>query len=153
MPFFAEKKNTECPNGHSVLFKCENFVLNSTPLWRKCAGALGASHYARLLTSRHGATLLTSLESELSDSAALRYLRRRTLCVLRRGVRKLRLRQKKNTVHPNGYTVFLAEMERFELSRRYSRPTPLAGAPLRPLEYISRVTSNARCRPSFRSLP
>ena len=24
----------------------------------------------------------------------------------------------------------LAEMERFELSRRYSRPTPLAGAPL-----------------------
>ena len=34
--------------------------------------------------------------------------------------------------------VFLAEMERFELSRRYSRPTPLAGAPLRPLEYISK---------------
>ena len=33
---------------------------------------------------------------------------------------------------------FLAEMERFELSRRYSRPTPLAGAPLRPLEYISK---------------
>ena len=32
---------------------------------------------------------------------------------------------------------FLAEMERFELSRRLSRPTPLAGAPLRPLEYIS----------------
>ena len=31
----------------------------------------------------------------------------------------------------------LAEMERFELSRRLSRPTPLAGAPLRPLEYIS----------------
>ena len=52
--------------------------------------------------------------------------------------------KKKNTVHPNGYTVFLAEMERFELSRRYSRPTPLAGAPLRPLEYISRVASNAR---------
>ena len=33
--------------------------------------------------------------------------------------------------------LFLAEMERFELSRRLSRPTPLAGAPLRPLEYIS----------------
>ena len=31
----------------------------------------------------------------------------------------------------------LAEKERFELSRRYSRPTPLAGAPLRPLEYFS----------------
>ena len=27
---------------------------------------------------------------------------------------------------------FLAEKERFELSRRLSRPTPLAGAPLRP---------------------
>ena len=33
--------------------------------------------------------------------------------------------------------LFLAEKERFELSRRYSRPTPLAGAPLRPLEYFS----------------
>ena len=33
--------------------------------------------------------------------------------------------------------LFLAEKERFELSRRYNRPTPLAGAPLRPLEYFS----------------
>ena len=33
--------------------------------------------------------------------------------------------------------LFLAEKERFELSRRLSRPTPLAGAPLRPLEYFS----------------
>ena len=32
----------------------------------------------------------------------------------------------------------LAEKERFELSRRLSRPTPLAGAPLRPLEYFSK---------------
>ena len=31
----------------------------------------------------------------------------------------------------------MAEKERFELSRRFSRPTPLAGAPLRPLEYFS----------------
>ena len=29
------------------------------------------------------------------------------------------------------------EKERFELSRREYRPTPLAGAPLRPLEYFS----------------
>ena len=36
----------------------------------------------------------------------------------------------KNTEHPNGYSVFLAEKERFELSRRLTRPTPLAGAPL-----------------------
>ena len=37
----------------------------------------------------------------------------------------------------------LAEKERFELSRRYSRPTPLAGAPLRPLEYFSVYSSPA----------
>ena len=39
--------------------------------------------------------------------------------------------------HPIGWLFLLAEMERFELSRRLTRPTPLAGAPLRPLEYIS----------------
>ena len=38
---------------------------------------------------------------------------------------------------------FLAEKERFELSRRYSRPTPLAGAPLRPLEYFSVYSSRS----------
>ena len=43
----------------------------------------------------------------------------------------------------------MAEKERFELSRRYSRPTPLAGAPLRPLEYFSVKYG----RPSFGSLP
>ncbi len=35
----------------------------------------------------------------------------------------------------------MAEKERFELSRRYNRPTPLAGAPLRPLEYFSVYSS------------
>ena len=38
---------------------------------------------------------------------------------------------------------FLAEKERFELSRRYNRPTPLAGAPLRPLEYFSVYSSHS----------
>ena len=43
----------------------------------------------------------------------------------------------KNTaVHTDGGIV--AEKEGFEPSRRYSRPTPLAGAPLRPLEYFSK---------------
>ena len=42
---------------------------------------------------------------------------------------------------------FLAEKERFELSRRDNRPTPLAGAPLRPLEYFSVYSSQAAvCR-------
>ena len=36
---------------------------------------------------------------------------------------------------PHGF--YASEKERFELSRRLSRPTPLAGAPLRPLEYFS----------------
>ena len=36
----------------------------------------------------------------------------------------------KNKECPKGHSLFLAEQERFELSRRYSRPTPLAGAPL-----------------------
>ena len=38
---------------------------------------------------------------------------------------------------------YLAEKERFELSRRDNRPTPLAGAPLRPLEYFSVYSSPA----------
>ena len=43
----------------------------------------------------------------------------------------------KNTaVHTDDGIV--AEKEGFEPSRRYSRPTPLAGAPLRPLEYFSK---------------
>ncbi len=47
------------------------------------------------------------------------------------------------TGSPNGLPVSLAEKERFELSRRYHRPTPLAGAPLRPLEYFSVYSSQA----------
>ncbi len=35
----------------------------------------------------------------------------------------------------------MAEKERFELSRRSSRPTPLAGEPLRPLGYFSMPNS------------
>ena len=41
------------------------------------------------------------------------------------------------------FSDFLAEKERFELSRRDNRPTPLAGAPLRPLEYFSVYSSQA----------
>ena len=47
--------------------------------------------------------------------------------------------------------LFLAEKERFELSRRYSRPTPLAGAPLRPLEYFSKYSSEAAACMGFRT--
>ena len=47
----------------------------------------------------------------------------------------------------------LAEMSGFEPPRRLSRPTPLAGAPLRPLEYISKCTQPRLHKPPFRSLP
>ena len=33
----------------------------------------------------------------------------------------------------------MAEKERFELSRRLTQPTPLAGEPLRPLGYFSKM--------------
>lgn len=36
----------------------------------------------------------------------------------------------------------MAEAERFELSRQLSRPTPLAGEPLQPLEYTSNGLPN-----------
>ena len=45
--------------------------------------------------------------------------------------------------------ISLAEKERFELSRRLSRPTPLAGAPLRPLEYFSTAVSDRLITDSF----
>ena len=88
------------------------------------------------VSSRRGATLLASLESELSDSASLRYLRRRSLCELRRRSSKsLLLHQKrKSTV-----STVLFWRRRRDLNSRAgkTRPTPLAGAPLRPLEYFS----------------
>ena len=40
-------------------------------------------------------------------------------------------------------TAGVAEMERFELSRRFTHPTPLAGEPLRPLGYFSMSSSYA----------
>ena len=59
-------------------------------------------------------------------------------------------RQKENPTL-TGRVLFLAEKERFELSRRYSRPTPLAGAPLRPLEYFSKYSSEAAVCMGFRT--
>ncbi len=50
-------------------------------------------------------------------------------CLLSGGVNK------NNLSKSSGYSV--AEKERFELSLRYKRTTPLAGAPLRPLGYFS----------------
>ena len=59
-------------------------LLNSTPLWRKCAMPTWCYALRSSLTSRHGATFAASLTSKLADSALLGYLRRRSLCELRR---------------------------------------------------------------------
>ena len=50
------------------------------------------------------------------------------------------------------FSDFLAEKERFELSRRDNRPTPLAGAPLRPLEYFSVYSSRSAIASNLRPL-
>ena len=60
-----------------------------------------------------------SLTSELAASASLGYLRRRSLRELRRSRFKSLLRsQRKKETDRNGLSLFLAEKERFELSRR-----------------------------------
>ncbi|MBQ9070230.1 MAG: hypothetical protein IJY23_02640 [Clostridia bacterium] len=66
------------------LSKLEAKSLNSTPLWRKCAMPTWCYALRSSLTSRHGATFAASLTSKLADSALLGYLRRRSLCELRR---------------------------------------------------------------------
>ncbi len=45
----------------------------------------------------------------------------------------------KTKTEPLARFFVFTEKEGFEPSRRYKRPTPLAGAPLRPLEYFSKV--------------
>ena len=45
--------------------------------------------------------------------------------------------RKRLAANPQIYLLQRTEKEGFEPSRRYKRPTPLAGAPLQPLEYFS----------------
>ena len=74
--------------------------------------------YARLAVIRHGSNLLASLENKLSDSASLRYLRRRLQASARRSRGKSLLLQKAEKDSHECDCLFLAEQERFELSRR-----------------------------------
>ncbi len=48
------------------------------------------------------------------------------------------LKNKKTSLSLKSKRLALAEKERFELSLRLSRTTPLAGEPLRPLGYFSK---------------
>ena len=82
--------------------------------------AVALSCYVAPRRNARGATLLASLESELSDSASLRYLRpaRLRLAAVRRLANPCLFAKKKKTEHPKGYSVFLAEKKGFEPSRR-----------------------------------
>ena len=93
-----------------------------------------------------GSNLLASLTSELVDSSARRYLRRIRYASRARGGKSLPLQKAEKDSHVCD-CLFLAEQERFELSRRYNRPTPLAGAPL---HHLSISPKN---RPWFVNLP
>ena len=64
-----------------------------------------------------------------TDSLTLGYLRRIHYVSRATGGKSLLLQKAEKDSHECD-CLFLAEQERFELSRRYSRPTPLAGAPL-----------------------
>ncbi len=95
----------------------------------------GAARYAAALPQRSGSNLRSRPCKQACRCALLGYLRRPR--AVGAGEKSLLLRRKKQRGYPHGYPLCLAEKERFELSRRLSRPTPLAGAPLRPLEYFS----------------
>ena len=87
-----------------------------------------------------GATFAASLESKLSDSACSVICA--AACFASNGAVQIATSTTKRKT-TKWWSFFLAEKERFELSRRYNRPTPLAGAPLRPLEYFSVYSSQA----------
>ncbi len=145
-PAPPKMKNTEDPRGCSFLNSapCEQ---QSPRLW----------HYVLVTASRNarGATFAASLTSKLADSALLGYLRRSLQRKLRRKSRQIShsAEKEKHGRPERGCSVFLAEKERFELSRRYSRPTPLAGAPLHHLSTSpKKVSVNLTCHniiPSF----
>ena len=89
-------------------------------------------------TSRHGATLLASLESQLSDSAALRYLRRRSPCERRCGGGKSFLLHAKRKIRntPMGIPYFWRRRKDLNLRAGYPTYTLSRGASS-PLEYFS----------------
>ena len=120
-------------------------------MWRKCPSRSWCGYTVlgfRRATA--GAALLASLESELSDSASLRYLRRaRSASAVQEGENLSFPAQENKKRHRLGVFLCLAEKERFELSRRYNRPTPLAGAPLHHLS-ISPLKRAVKPHPASR---
>ena len=77
--------------------------------------ALGATHSTRLCRAAEGATFAASLESELSDSAMLGYLRRARFACCGTRRKSLHPAKAKKRKPSKWMAFFLAEMERFEL--------------------------------------
>ena len=118
--------------------------MNSTPRGARTKDVLGATHYARLRRAAAGAIGANRVRERAPTRFGLIICATLATQAAAQQINELLLRQRKK--HPLR-VLSLAEKERFELSRRDNRPTPLAGAPLRPLEYFSVYSSQvAVCR-------
>ena len=114
--------------------------LNSTPRGARMQSILCATHYARLRRAAAGAIgAIRACERAPARSGLIICAPLALQAAAQKGISPSPPTQKR---HPMG-AFALAEKERFELSRRDNRPTPLAGAPLRPLEYFSVYSSQA----------
>ena len=108
--------------------------MNSTPRGARMQGILCATHYARFQRAAAGAIGANRVRERAPTRFGLIICATLATQAAAQQINELLLRQRKK--HPLR-VLSLAEKERFELSRRDNRPTPLAGAPLRPLEYFS----------------
>ena len=98
-PLRLKKEKYGIPDGIPWLFRNKwkgQINLNLTPMWRKSASALGATHCARLRRAATEQAAAAALMSKLLDASALAYLRRRSPCERRRkGGKSFPLRLKK----------------------------------------------------------
>ena len=118
-----EKRTLKCPIFAKLNWRRRDLVFDHVCGARNCSARCRFAQFRPLhprigRSSRHRRRSLTRLSCR---SPALGQI---FLCQIK--------------MHPYRVHFNLAEKERFELSRRLSRPTPLAGAPLRPLEYFSK---------------
>ena len=124
---------------------CGIIISDSTPSRRKCKMPLVLRTLLAFSEPPREQPALASLTSKLVDSASFGYLR------LRRNVRISTSIKKAATLL--GSCFFWRRRRDSDSRAGKTRPTPLAGAPLRPLEYFSKKTKLLRRNPSFGRLP
>ena len=128
---------------HSSKKKTRQTTRSALSFWRRWRDYLAASRRRTVASNRSRFPRVLGCvlgEAALRRTPCIRHWRRSSssLSCRQAGARvQISHSRKKDKADLMVCLIFLAEMERFELSRRYYRPTPLAGAPLRPLEYIS----------------